>query len=263
MKANRIRELLNSGRATVGTHLFLTDPIVIEMIGLTGAFDYVEFVAEYAPYDLRELENFCRAAELHALGCMIKIDWEQRRFVAQRSVGAGFDSVLFADPRSVGDVRDCVQCLRPDTPEHSGAFGAGARRHALPRYAGGAEYVEALERTVVAVMIEKATAVEQIDEILAVAGVDMVQWGPADYAMSIGRPGDTASKVIQDAERRVIASCVAAKIPARAEISSAEDAKRYLDQGVRHFCLGHDLFVLHDVLKDRGERLRTVIADGA
>ena len=39
-------------------------------------------------------------------------------------------------------------------------------------------------------MIEKASAVEQLDEILAVPGVDMVQWGPADYSMSIGRSGE-------------------------------------------------------------------------
>ena len=52
-------------------------------------FDYIEFVAEYAPFDLYALENVCRAAELHGLSTMIKIDQEPRRFLAQRAVGAG------------------------------------------------------------------------------------------------------------------------------------------------------------------------------
>jgi 2-keto-3-deoxy-L-rhamnonate aldolase RhmA len=222
-------------------------------------FDYVEFVAEYAAYDLRSLEEFCRAAELSSLGSMIKVDWEHRSFVAQRAVGAGFDSVLFADPRSAEDVRSCVRCLQPDTPEHRGTFGVGARRHALPGYGGTRRYVDALAEVVVAVMIEKAEAVEHLDEILAVGGIDMVQWGPADYAMSIGRAGERDSKAVRDAELRVLSACREAGIPARAEISSPEQARYYLDLGVRHFSLGTDLFTLYDVLKRGGEQLREVV----
>jgi hypothetical protein len=44
---------------------------------------------------------------------------------------------------------------------------------------------------------------------------------------------------------------------------SVEEAKYYLDLGVRHFSLGVDIFTLHDVLKDGGERLRTTIDKGA
>ena len=190
---------------------------------------------------------------------MVKVDWEHRSFVAQRAVGAGFGSVLFADPRSAEDVRSCVRCLQPDTPEHRGTFGVGARRHALPGYGGTPRYVDALDEVVVAVMIEKAEAVEHVDEILAVGGIDMVQWGPADHAMSIGRAGERDSKAVRDAELRVLSACRAAGIPARAEISSPEQARHYLDLGVRHFSLGTDLFTLYDVLKRGGEQLREIV----
>src|SRR5579872_2557749 len=90
MNPNRLRQAFDSGRPTIGTRLSLFDPIVVETIGQTGAFDYVEFGAEYAGYDLKGLENFCRAAELYSLGTMIKLDWEHRGYMAQRSSGAGF-----------------------------------------------------------------------------------------------------------------------------------------------------------------------------
>src|SRR5262249_58983385 len=112
-------------------------------------------------------------------------------YVAQRAVGAGFESVLFADARSVDDVRRFLKALAPDVPEHGGTFGVGARRHALPAYGGTPEYVQALRQVVVAVMVEKAPAVECIDAIVELPGIDLIQWGPADYAMSIGRPGET------------------------------------------------------------------------
>jgi 2-keto-3-deoxy-L-rhamnonate aldolase RhmA len=261
MRKNSIRCLLDAKAPTLGTHLFLSSPTVVEVVGHTGAFDYVEFLAEYAAYDLTIFENMCRAAELHGLGTMVKVDFESHRLIAQRSVGAGFESVLFADSRSPEDVEDCMRSLKPDTPEDRGLFGVAARRHALPLYGGTPRYVQALRDVVVAIMIEKAPAVERLEEVLAVPGIDMAQWGPADYAMSIGRPGEWDSDDVRGVERRVIAACLAAGVRPRAEVKRVEEAKYYADLGVRDFCLGSDLFILHDALKDGGERLRTTILE--
>jgi 4-hydroxy-2-oxoheptanedioate aldolase len=261
MRENSLRRLLQTGAPTLGTHLFLPSPTVVETVGHTGVFDYVEFLAEYAPYDLATLEDLCRAAELHGLGSMIKVDFESRLFVAQRAIGAGFESVLFADSRSPEDVEECVRGVKPDTPQDGGSFGVGARRHARPQYGGTVRYVQALRDVVIAIMIEKKPAVERLPELLAVPGIDMVQWGPADYAMSIGRAGERDGDDVRAAERRVIAACLEAGVRPRAEIAGVEEAKYYADLGVRDFCLGYDLSIIHDVLKDRGERLRTTILD--
>ena len=82
MRRNKLRELLEAGKPTIGTHVHSTWPNVVEVIGHTDIFDYVEFTAEYAPFDLYALENFCRAAELHGLSTMIKVDQEPRTFLA-------------------------------------------------------------------------------------------------------------------------------------------------------------------------------------
>ena len=105
MRPNRLRERLAAGEPSVGTHLHTMWPSVVELVGHTGRFDYIEFSGEYAPYDLHGLEHWCRAAELHGLGTMIKLDQEPRTWLAQRAVGAGFQSVLFADIRTPDDVR--------------------------------------------------------------------------------------------------------------------------------------------------------------
>ena len=112
MRPNRLREALRAGEPTVGTHLHTTWPSIVELVGLTGQYDYVELSAEYAPFDLHGLDDFCRAAELHGLGAMIKLDQAPRSFLAQRSIGSGFQSVLFADVRTVDDARECVQIGR-------------------------------------------------------------------------------------------------------------------------------------------------------
>jgi len=64
MRPNKLRQLLNAGQPTIGTRVHSTWPSIVELIGHTGLFDYVEFLAEYAPFDLYALDNFCRAVEL-------------------------------------------------------------------------------------------------------------------------------------------------------------------------------------------------------
>ena len=259
MRTNTLRQLLQSGRPTLGTHLHSAWPTIVEIVGHTGLFDYIEFVAEYAPYDLHDLDNLCRAAELHELSTMIKVDQANGTFVAQRAVGSGFQSVLFADCRSVEDARECLCAVRPDTPEDGGHFGAATRRMAYMSYGGGPEYVQALREVVVVLMIEKRAAVEQLEEILALPGIDMIQWGPVDYSMSIGQPGARHTPELKAVERQVIETALKQGVLPRAEISSLDQAQYYLDLGVRHFCLGTDITILYNWLKTNGESLRYVL----
>ena len=189
MKPNVLRQKLESGQPTVSTHIHSTWPSVIEAAGHAGVYDYVEFVAEYGPSDLHDLDNMARAAELFEMGMMIKVDQSHQAYLAQRAVGSGFGSVLFTDARSANDVREQILTIKPDTPQDKGWYGVATRRHSYMGYGGSAEYVKALQDTVAAVMIEKKGAVDELDEILEIPGLDMVQWGGSDFSVSIGKPG--------------------------------------------------------------------------
>ena len=261
MRANRIRALLNANKPTLGTHVHSAWPTIVEVVGHTRMFDYVEFVAEYAPFDLFALDNFCRAVELFDMSAMIKVDQEPRRFLAQRAIGAGFQSVLFADCRTLDDVTACIQAVRAETPEAGGVHGVATRRNVYMSYGGTPEYVQALDDVVIALMIEKKSTVDHLEEILSLKGVDMIQWGPADYAMSIGRPGAWHEPEVRAVEAQLISTCVKMGVPARAEIDSVDQAKYYLDLGVRHFCVGTDIMILFQWLRQNGERLQKVMSE--
>ncbi len=259
MRPNKLRQLLNDNKPSISTHIHTVWPSVVEAIGHTGVYDYIEFVAEYAPYTLHDLDNLCRAGELYDVGMMIKVDYDTHQFVGQRAIGSGFQSILFADCHNVEEARHCILSVKPDTLADGGLFGVGMRRHAYMGYGGGPEYVQALRDTVIMLMIEKKGAVDQLDEILALPGLDMIQWGGADYTMNINKAGQRGSDEIREVEKYVIQTALKKGVQPRAEIGSPEDAEFYLDLGVRHFCIGTDIAVLFQWFKNNGEALRRLV----
>jgi len=247
--------LLNADQPSLGTHLHISWPSIVELVGHSGAFDYVEFVAEYAPYDLYALENIGRAVDLFPhMSAMVKIEQQPRTYLAIRAIGSGLQNVLFADPRSVADVEECVRAVRADSPATGGLHGVGMRRDVGFVLEGGSPaFVQSLEDSVVALMIEKASAVENLEAILSVKGVDMVQFGPADYSMSLNLAGQFKHPKVKEAERYVIETALKKGIAPRAEISSPDEAKEYLDMGVKHFCVGTDVSILFNWFKNTGK----------
>lgn len=247
MRSNRLRELLNAGQPSLGTRLHNIWPGVTELVGHSGMFDYVEFVAEYAPYDLHSLDNLGRAIAIfpHMSG-MMKVEQQPRTYLAVRAIGAGIQNLLFADCRTPADVEECVRSVRAETPETGGLHGCGLRRDAgYVLDVATPAYVQALEDAVVAIMIEKREAVENLDRLLAVNGVDMVQFGPGDYSMSIGVPGQFNHPKVREAEKYVIETALSAGVQPRAEINDPDQAQRYLELGVRHFNIGSDMSTLY------------------
>jgi 4-hydroxy-2-oxoheptanedioate aldolase len=261
MRQNRFRELLNSGQATLGTHILSTWPTLIELIGQAGRYDYVELTAEYAPFHMHDLDNLGRALELANLGGMIKIEQAQWMHQAMRAIGSGFQSVLFADVRTVEDAALCVRAVRAEEPAAGGLHGVGMRRDVgTVREGGSPAFVKALDEVVVAIMVEKRQCVEDLEAILSVKGVDMVQFGPADYAMSIGVTGQWTHPDVLAAERKTIETALRLGIHPRAEISEPAQAAKYLAMGVKHFCMGWDVAILHEWWHKNGQQMRELLA---
>lgn len=259
MKTNIIREKLKAGEMTVASRMITTSPLIIEALGNAGVYDYIEFLAEYGAFDLHDFDNICRTAELHNMGAMIKVDQVHQAFLAQRGVGAGFDAVLFTDCRSADDARKCVELIAPDTPEDKGLYPSANRRTAITG-SGTPEYVQAIRDIVVAIMIEKKAALDNLDAILDVPGIDLIQWGPSDFSMSLGRAGEKTHPEVLDAKKKVYETAIKKGVAPRAEINSPDEAKAYLDMGVRHFCIGTELYVLLNWWTANGKGLRDALA---
>jgi len=252
-RQNILRQKLKNGEPTLSTHINSVWPAEVEAIGHTGFYDYVEFVAEYGSFDLHDLDNLCRAADLYNMGSMIKVDQSFMPYLTQRGIGAGFGSVLFTDVRNIDEVRECIKAARPDHPDYGGRYGVATRRNSYMGYGGTLQYVQSIADTVLMFMIEKKGALDNLEEILEEPGVEMIQWGGADYSMNIGHPAESDHADVVAAKKKTFTTAISMGVPPRAEIGTADQAKEYLDMGVRHFSVGTDLAILFSFWRREGE----------
>ena len=258
---NTLRDKLAQNKPTIGTHYLSADPDLPEIIGDTGLYDYGEFCAEYSVFDMQLLYHMARAGQCANLPLMIKPDQASQAFWAQAALGAGFKAVLFTDIRTVEDVQRCHQAIRADMPDIGGHMGVKLRRPALTGYKS-TDYVSDLNSIVSVIMIEKNIAVDNIDEILSAAkecDISMTQWGPADFGFSRGQPDLMHTEEIRPFEELVIKKSIEYDVPPRIEIREVEQAKRYIDLGVRHFCIGWDRFIYQAQLTKLGEGMKKLM----
>jgi 2-keto-3-deoxy-L-rhamnonate aldolase RhmA len=269
MSRNPLRDCLNAGKPTVGTHILSAWPTLVELIGHSKQYDYVEFTAEYAPFTMHDLDNLGRAFELMNMSGMIKIEQTQYTHQAMRAIGAGFQSVLFADIRSVEDAKAAVDAVRAETTMAKGArgrgrLGVGMRRDVgTVRTGGTPAYVDALNEIVIAIMVEKKSCVDDLDAVLSVPGIDMVQFGASDFSMSIGKTGQYNDAEVLAAEKKTIEMALKKGLHPRVELRDPSQAGKYLEMGVKHFCIGWDVRILADWWDTKGAEMRGMLGGKA
>lgn len=265
MSRNPLRERLNEGKPTLGTHILSAWPTLVELIGHSRQYDYVEFTAEYAPFTMHDLDNLGRSFELMGMSGMIKIEQTQYTHQAMRAIGSGFQSVLFADIRSVEDAKAAVDAVRAETTMAQGArgrgrLGVGMRRDVgTVRTGGSPAYVDALNEVVIAIMVEKKSCVDDLDAILDVPGLDMVQFGASDFSMSIGKTGQYNDPEVLAAEKKTIETALKKGLHPRVELRDPSQAAKYLDMGVKHYCIGWDVRILADWWDTKGAEMRGLL----
>ena len=242
---NKLREVLNSGKITLATRVFSTWPIMVESVGANGFYDYIEFSAEYAPFDQYDLENLCIAAELHGLGSIIKTDYANRVYVSQKAICSGFQGILWTDHKTAKDVEATINSIMSDSLQDKGQFGIPTRR--LVGSIQGMTQMDFVQRcrdTVKLFMIEKKDAADNIEDICSVDGVDMIQFGPSDFSMNSGFNFMDHMEEVREVEKKCIKAALKHGVRPRAELMAANPdmIKNYLDLGVKDFCIGGELW---------------------
>ena len=265
LRTNKLRDLMRKGVPTVGTHIASTWTGVMEAIGHSGTMDYAEFTSISAPYDLYALDNLAIASSLFDMSTMIKIDPEPKHYLAQRAIGAGIQNILFSDLRTIADVEQAIRAVRAEPVGWNGASFNRLEGYVLG--SGSKDFVKYTSDVVVAIMVEKMSLYEKIEDLMNFDGVDMIQFGGTDFSLSLGTPGDYSNPKLVEAEERTIKLALKHDKHPRGELFAGPTGtegfikrlQRFIDLGVRDFCIGSDLGIIFYWLKEYGALTRKAL----
>ena len=238
---NKFRQDLIAGKQLIGCWSSLGSHITTEVLGLAG-FDWLLLDAEHSPNDVLSLIPQLMALKDSPSAPVVRPQWNDTVQI-KRLLDAGFHNFLIPFVQSADEARAAVAATRYP-PQGVRGLSVSQRNN---KYGTVKDYFKIVNDNIaVMVQIETMTAVNAIDEICAVDGVDGIFIGPGDLSTTMGHIGNPLHPEVQAAMQKVYASAKAHGKPVGILAPVEADARRYLEMGATFVAVGSDLGVFRN-----------------
>jgi 2-keto-3-deoxy-L-rhamnonate aldolase RhmA len=238
LKPNRVKQALKQGEPVTGTMLSeVTSPGFVWMLANAG-FDFVFIDMEHGTFGLPVVADMIKVARLAGIVPLVRVPDLAYHAVAQ-ALDAGAMGLMLPRVETREQAEQFVSFMKyPPVGVRGGTAGRG---HTDYGGAGAQELVGHMnEHTLAILQIERRQAVEDIDELLSVPGVDAAVIGPFDLTISLGEDrADSAAvelaieQVVESARRHGVASGI--------HSSDAAAVRRWHARGMTMLACGSDL----------------------
>ena len=250
---NTFRKRLLSGELLVGSWIQTGSPAAAEILAESG-FDWIAADMEHSSIAIDEFTAIARG--IYGRGVITAARVRENDTLAIRQVlDMGAECVIVP---MVNNAEEAERAVRSAKYPPAGVRGFGyARMNNWGR--DFAEYAaNANEDIAVIVMIESKEAVDNIEEIVSVEGVDGVFIGPYDMSGSYGIPGQTSDPIITEACSRVAKACKRHGKAAGQHIvlPTSENVSRALSEGYSFIALGGDIIFVRRAAEEAMELLK-------
>ena len=254
---NPLKRLLRQGKKTAGAWVQTGSPVTAEIMAEAG-FDLIMLDLEHGPGDNMTLLQICQAISGTGAVAMVRAAWND--FVQiKRILDAGAYGVLipYVDTREEAEAA-VKACKYP--PEGVRGVAGSPRAAGYGRNRG--DYLgRANDELLVLTAVETEEAVENLDEILAVPGLDGIFIGPMDLASSLGHFGDPGQSVVQAVIRKIEKKVIKAGKFLSSLCSSWEAASAMYGRGYHMLMLMADGIALSETASEKIRRFREAFPD--
>ena len=236
---NRFKEALQAGRTQIGLWSSLSSSYTVEVLAGAG-FDWLLLDMEHSPNDVESLLGQLQAAASYPTHPVVRVPWNDMVAI-KRVLDVGAQALLVPYVCTREEAMAAVSYTR--YPPRGVRGVAGTTR--ATRFGRIKDYaLRAHEELCLLVQVETRSALDNIEAICAVEGIDGVFIGPADLHASLGYPGETANPkvkpLIDDAIRRIRKAGKAPGILTPSET----DARHWLQCGALFVAVGADVGIL-------------------
>jgi 4-hydroxy-2-oxoheptanedioate aldolase len=238
MGPNPLKERLRAGKSVFGPFIMIPDAGVTEMVAGAG-FDFLLFDMEHGPATLESVENCLRSCELRGVAGLVRTP-DGSPATVSKVLDAGAKGILVPHVKSAEQAAAAVSAMTFGPP---GTRGINAVSRAA-NY-GQCDYIEFFHEsdreTLVMIQIEDREAVDELDAIAAVPGLDVIFCGPYDLSRSLGQIGNPAHPDVKSVVERIVAVGAAKPdcVPGL-YVGSPEAAVEWQQKGARLFAFGGD-----------------------
>ncbi len=238
-----LRDTLQAGKPLIGTLLTVDSTEVAEALALAG-FDWIFIDLEHGSLSIHDAQ---RAVQAIANRChtLVRVpDGTQENI--KRVLDMGCSGIIVPMVNTEAYARR-IAALSKYPPLGERSVGIGRAHGYGLRFT---EYIEvANEQTTVVVQVEHREAVANVDQILAVPGIDALFVGPYDLSNSMGLVGQVNHPDVRDAIDKVRAACARTNLPMGIFCSNTEQARAEIKAGVRLVAVGADISLMTDSAK--------------
>lgn len=236
---NRFKRVLSEGRQQIGLWCTLSSPYAAEVVAGSG-FDWLLFDTEHSPSDVNTILTQLQAVAGYDVSVVVR-PASNDTVLIKRYLDIGAQTLLIPFVQTVEEACSAVAAMRYAP---GGVRGVGGMTRAT-RFGRVEDYGrQAANELCLLVQIETLQALDQLEAIASVEGVDGVFIGPGDLAASLGHVGDlnhpTVKTAVEDALRRVRAL----GRPAGVLTTDSDFAQRCIEIGSTFTAVGVDVGIL-------------------
>lgn len=199
MSVRKFRE----GERIVGTMIRMVRNPAIARIAYDAGLDFIMLDMEHGPYSVESFSDVAKVARAVGIGIFVRVPELSKGYVS-RLMDAGADGVMVPMLNTEAEAKRLVDLSRYAPIGRRGLSTSGVHNNFRDFGDDTSEFMKRQnENTLAIAQIETSEAIENVEKIAAVEGIDIMLIGPQDLAASYGVPGEILGSKIQDAIERV------------------------------------------------------------
>jgi len=229
--SNRLKKVLREGKSAIGTMIVeIRQPSVMQMMSNAG-LDFVIIDNEHGTFNIETVCDLSRAARQLGVTPVVRVpEWSYAHVV--QPLDAGAQVIMAPRVTEPQQVKEILQMMKYPPLGRRGSV--VARGHTDLKSGSIVDTMkDANEESMLLVQIETKQALERIDEILSIQGVDIALVGPTDLSVSLGIPGKMTDPLLVSAISSVIEACKRHNVYPAIHMNDLTLASHWATKGMR------------------------------
>ena len=238
-----LKQKLKNNELTIGSWIMMGTPMSVEVMALAG-FEWLVIDIEHTSISLETVQTLITTIQANNIKALVRVS-KNEEVVIKRVLDMGADGIIVPMVSSKEDAMQAVAYAKypPQGKRGVGLYRASGYGTTFDAYK---KWVE--EELVIIAQIEHIDAVNNIDEIITVEGIDGTIIGPYDLSGSMGYPGEFEREDVKDAVETVLEQCKAHNVPSGFHVVDTDPKKlnEKIEAGCTFLAYGIDYFFMRD-----------------